>query len=138
MKVKDYMNQGLEPGLYKFSLLDIDAEGTTLKGDRMIAIKWEEVNEGAVVWDNIAVSKSAAWKLAQLWVAFGGDEEDEVGDPDEFGDKLILRINDVKEVYAVTNKSTYQGVTRSKISEYKTAEVGEKLIGKQEVSGVTF
>lgn len=138
MKVKDYMNQGPEPGLYKFNLSEVDAEGITEKGDRLIAIKWEEVNEGAMVWDNIAVSQKAAWKLAQLWVALGGNEEDEVGDPDEFGDKLLQRIKDVGEVYAVTNKSAYQGVTRSKISEYKTAEVGERLIGKQDVSGVTF
>lgn len=137
MKVEDYLNR-LEPALYKFSLVDIDTENTTSKGDRMLVVKWEEVNNGIVIWDNIVVSQGAAWKLAQLWVALGGGEEDEVGDLDEFGDKLIKQINNVKEVYAVTCDSTYQGVTRTKISEYKTEEVGKVLIDKQEVSGVTF
>lgn len=137
MKVEDYLNR-LEPALYKFSLLDIDTENTTSKGDRMFVVKWEEVNDGIVIWDNIVVSRGAAWRLAQLWVALGGSEEDEVGDLDEFGDKLIEQIKNVKEVYAVTCDSTYQSATRTKISEYKTEEVGKVLIDKQEVSGVTF
>lgn len=132
MKVKEYMNQNrLEPGMYKLHILDVTPNNETLKGDRMIAIKWEEDNGEGVVWDNLAVTQGAAWKMGQLWVALGDDDEDEVGDPNEFADKLLLRLGEVKEVYAVIGEAVYQGVTRSKVIEYKLEEVGKVLSTRQ-------
>jgi len=143
MKVEDFM-QALEPGLYKFDLVKSNTDNTTLKGDTMIALEWSEEETGILIWDNVTVSKAAAWRMGQLWLALGGNDQDEVGDDiDDFGERLLQQVEKVRTVYAVVYKDTYKSkergeVTRSKISEYKTEEIGKVLIGKQEVSGVTF
>jgi len=148
MKVKDLLNPMLEPGIHKLVLAEIKDEQTTAAGDPMIGLRWKAEDAVGQVWDNIAVSDAAAWKIGQLFIALGGDPEFEFDDVVVLGDELLNMLNvDDTEVYADTGTDTYtvtrgenkgQERTKATIIEYKTAETGKALIGAGPKKEVPF
>ena len=131
MKVEQYSNMCLEDGIYLMRLVECDPNQRSAKEDRMILLKWEEEDSKTSVWDRLVVAPSAAWKLAQLWVALGGSADDEVGDLPAFAVMLVQKVNSKVAVYARLYADEWQGKKRNKIGEYLTDETGKVLQGAQ-------
>jgi len=132
MKVSEYLNPRLEPGTYLLECADIRDDRETTAGDPMISIKWVNRGGGESIWDNIPVQPNAAWKMAQLWVAINGTDNDEVGELDEFAAKLQEALAGA-EVYASTDIQSYKnrdGQDREKASivAYLAPEAGKAMM----------
>jgi hypothetical protein len=131
MKVDQFSSAALDAGIYQLTLLEVDPNQKSAKEDPMILLKWEENESRTQVWDRLVVTPSAAWKLAQLWVALGGSSEDEVGDLASFSSSLVAKVNSMGAVFAKLCVDDWQGKKRNKVAEYLTAKDGEILRSAQ-------
>jgi len=127
VKVEQYSSAPLEEGVYQLYLADVDPNQTSTKEEPMILLKWEEGESKTQVWDRLAVSTAAAWKLAQLWVALGGSADDEVGDLSAFSAALVVKIREKGTVFAKLYIDEWQGKKRNKVGEYVTDDTGQIL-----------
>ena len=133
MKVEDFL-VGIEPGVYILKPAWIDETAQTRNGDPMISVQWEVVKgpyAGATVWDNLPKTQAAAFKWAQLYIAFGGSPQDEVESFEDLTKRVIDAANTGSTVYAKVVRETYQGRARARIGEYLPQDIGVKLIEAQ-------
>lgn len=137
MKPKDLLTgSDMEPGVYRLKLQELNAgEESQTSGKPMVRIVWAVADgeyDGRKLSDNIVLDEKVGWKWAQLWVALGGDPEQDFGTLKELANATIAMAEDKETVYAKVFKQEWQGVYRPKIAEYLHQDMGQVLIGAQE------
>ena len=104
-------------GIYRLTPTYVNEEGTTKKGDPLINICWED-KDGKVVWDHVAIVSGAAFRWAQMWFAFGEEDQD-FPTVDDLAAACLQRLKNEQRVYASVKLEPYKG----KKIEYKDTMV---------------
>ena len=114
----------LEPGLYHCRIASAEM-GTSSAGNPMIKVTYDvigdadgnEVPGGRKLWDNLAITEAAMWKIQQVLVACGFEIPEGGQLPNFDTDELVGC-----DLGIVVVQDTYQGQVNNKTKAYKSME----------------
>jgi len=124
-KVGDLLSNCIEAGVYELNLVSLDRNTPSKAGDDMLTIVWEEGSTGVQIYDRMVVTEKVFFKFAQVYVALGGDPDDDAGSIEDFANVCYDMLLDKGAVLAKVGVRKWEGVNRNEITQYLTEEAAE-------------
>ena len=116
-------------GIYLLTPAYVNTDVVTGKGDPKAKVCWEAEDGAGSVWDDLAVIEAAAFKWAQLWFAFGEEDQD-FPTINDLANACITKLNAGLRVYAKVKMEEWDKKLGPKINCYLSPEEGETILGE--------
>lgn len=132
MKIRDIL-AGLPDGVYLLRLVEAEL-AQSQAGRPMRVLRWEVATgpyQGREIRDWLVVTGEGLRRWAQLYLALGGSEDDEVRTVDELAEKCLARLRAGTTVWGeVVVQAGPDGIARPKVRAYH-GEAQGKILAQQ-------
>ncbi len=129
MKVRDLL-AGVPEGVYQLRLVESEMKSSQA-GRPMYALRFEIADgpyAGREIRDWLVLTAEGFRRWAQLYLAVGGSEQDEVRDISDLAQRCLSRLQTGKTIWAeVASRAGPDGLPRPRVQAYWDGERGRLL-----------